>query len=198
MDMGKAETVDRFFMHDSQTFLDILTWKRHLLLNHLQIALGYLSLGKEEQAKESLYGLVEHFKQEHLLSRLGDPDLVIFLYRYPLLYPNIQFEVEISESVSLPRSFNERKGGEQIRDLLQWIGKNYRQNCEEECSLMLRFEKGLNDLPLITIDLFCPPIGGDQIEEYEKVKGSLEKGFNVEEMGKNEREWVLSLNWKEN
>lgn len=175
--------------------LRLLGKRRHDLINHLQIILGALAIGRPEDAKESLKRLVDELKQEHHLSNLRDPSFSTFLFAYPILYPDIQFSVEMPIPVTLPDSFEERKGGEHLSHLLQWIGEHAMISDQGRLSLLFRVEKGERGMPLFTVDYVGTLIGDVRSEEHDAIMEELEKNFQILEMVRNDEEWFMTLLW---
>lgn len=180
---------------DEKWTLLLLNQRRHDLLNSLQIALGYLALGKIEEAKASLLRLAEELKQEHHLSRMGDLSFILYLTFYPVFYPRIDFSVEMIDPITLPDSFVEQDGGKLVRRLLQWIGEHHMEAGTGSISLLFRIEKGEQGLPAFTIDYVGGLSHETNQEAFCSLLEELERSFRVTEMERSKDEWVMKLIW---
>ena len=76
-----------------KTFIDHWRQYRHDLLNQIQLVQGYLQLGRLQDVQRYIDQIVVRARQEALLSRLSDPDLVYDLLTYN--YQPRPFELDL-------------------------------------------------------------------------------------------------------
>jgi len=102
---------------------------RHDWLNHMQVILGYNSLNKSDKIAGYIKQVNEEAKQRTLISKLGQTDLVIFLFMLPVEYPNIDLQLELSEDLN---TVNFRSIGEQLLQLLKGLFGHLQNNLLDE------------------------------------------------------------------
>lgn len=150
--------------------LEVLSYQRHDILNHMQVLLGYLKLGRYEQCEEYINRFIQSAHRDSLVSALGHDELAAFLLTFNAFHKNITLEVEIP----VPFSFSEmQNGGENvcqwILSLVKAIGNHNDNNCGEPGHLILTMHKD-GDCLLISTDY-----NGVLDEKWEESFSALKK-----------------------
>lgn len=81
--------------------LTILNQQRHDWLNHFQVLLGYLRLGRPEEGEAYLQRVTEQTHQESHIARIQCPPLSVFFLTFHALHSDLRLEVEIYNDVDL-------------------------------------------------------------------------------------------------
>lgn len=93
----------------------ILSHQRHDILNHMQVILGYLKMGRYDQCEEYIQRFIQSTTRESIVTALGQDDLTAFLLTFNALNKDIILEVEIPN----PFSFTRLEGD--MSALSQWM-----------------------------------------------------------------------------
>lgn len=75
--------------------LQLLNLQRHDWLNHVQVLMSYLKLGRPERAEEYLKRVTELTFQEGMISRIQFPQLAVFLLSFHALHNELRLDVEM-------------------------------------------------------------------------------------------------------
>lgn len=81
--------------------LKVLNQQRHDWLNHFQVLLGYLKLGRPEQGAEYLERVTAMTCQESAISRINCSCLSVFFLTFNALHNDLLLEVEVDNQVDL-------------------------------------------------------------------------------------------------
>lgn len=72
-------------MVNGQKTVDLLRQIRHDFGNHLQVIMGYMDLGQEQEARQYIVSLVEEMALERVIFDHTDDDTALYLYEQLLL-----------------------------------------------------------------------------------------------------------------
>ncbi|SMG58046.1 Spo0B domain-containing protein [Paenibacillus aquistagni] len=86
-----------------QNALDVINHQRHDWMNELQLLYGYVRLKKFDKLPDCVESIKERMAEESRISKLGSPELVIYLLRNRVSGLMMPLEVEISDTIELPR-----------------------------------------------------------------------------------------------
>lgn len=79
--------------------LQLLNQQRHDWLNHVQVLMSYLKLGRPERAEEYLKRVTELTFEEGVISRIQFPQLAVFLLSFRALHNELRLDVEMDEPI---------------------------------------------------------------------------------------------------
>lgn len=77
------------------TFIKLIQYYRHDLMNHLQVISGYLSMNKKQKANEKIHEVIASFYKEQKLFQLQAPKLTIWLLQFNHTNENIRITYDI-------------------------------------------------------------------------------------------------------
>lgn len=84
-------------MSSKEDLLHYLRHYRHDWLNHMQIIKGYLSMGKEEEAKRYMDQIILDAQHETKLSQMGHPELTFYMLTYNWNQKShVKLEIEVN------------------------------------------------------------------------------------------------------
>lgn len=89
-----------------KNLVEVLSYQRHDILNHMQVLIGYLKLGRYEQCEEYIKRFIESTHRDSLVSSLGHDELAAYLLTFNVFNKNIVLEVEIPVPFSFSRARN--------------------------------------------------------------------------------------------
>lgn len=78
-----------------EKLIEVLADRRHTWLNHLQVMLSFLKLGREKDAEQYIHDLTQELIQESHLSQLGHAMWAEYLLTFNTFHPDLKLEVEI-------------------------------------------------------------------------------------------------------
>lgn len=108
----------------------------HDLLNCVQVISCYATLGKNKEIIDYISYINYLSKQNKLMSSFSDDDLVIYLYRLTVGYPDLVIEIEIEEEIAeLKEKIDGKWVLETLKDFIDAI--NLAINKNMETSLLL-------------------------------------------------------------
>jgi stage 0 sporulation protein B (sporulation initiation phosphotransferase) len=81
--------------------LQIVNRVRHDIMNDIQVLFGYIQLKKFDNLSPHMEKIRAGFHRESLLSKLGIPSLVTYLYTFRVHVKKLQLEVELEQELSL-------------------------------------------------------------------------------------------------
>lgn len=85
----------------SDVLLKVYNQRRHDWLNHFQVLLGYLKLGRPEQGVAYLERVTEMTCQESTISHINCSRLSVFFLTFNALHNDLLLEVEVDNQVDL-------------------------------------------------------------------------------------------------
>lgn len=92
--------------------------RRHDWLNHIQVLNGLLRLESYNEVRNYLDRITTELQNEHYISQLSNPELVIYIHTYSSRYNSPQLDVEVTELIHLDQY---QLSTEQIQALLHSI-----------------------------------------------------------------------------
>ncbi|MCL6456490.1 MAG: Spo0B domain-containing protein, partial [Gorillibacterium sp.] len=84
-------------------FLQILSIYRHEWMNHIQVLMGYIGLGKPDRIEEYVGKIKAKVHQESYLSKMGVPAVIVYYYTFQANHRSLALEFEIEQEVQLDR-----------------------------------------------------------------------------------------------
>jgi len=91
----------KLFTQQTDQLLKVLNQQRHDWLNHFQVLLGYLRLGRPEQGEEYLKRVTELAYQDSMIARINSSLLSVFFLTFNALHQDLLLEVEVCNQVDL-------------------------------------------------------------------------------------------------
>lgn len=184
----------KLLTEQSDLLLQVLNHQRHDWLNHFQVLLGYLKLGRPEQGEEYLQRITDLVCQESTVARLNCPPLSVLFLTFNAIHKDLLLEVEVGNQTDLSTLV---MGAEKFATLvteLVFLIKEHQQVSEYEANSLLISLATSDQAVAVRFDLAGTLFeSGDQ--EVEKL---LKRGepaeMIVEEWSKTDTEWVLALN----
>lgn len=119
-----------------QDFMELLQFKRHELMNHLQMIQGYIHLDKKDAALEKVSAIVHEENQERKLIHLNIPTFTWWLLLLPLKYPNLRLKYEI-QSQSKELSDIDRVLYKYCKQIMETATKLFNESQSYEMKLQL-------------------------------------------------------------
>jgi stage 0 sporulation protein B (sporulation initiation phosphotransferase) len=99
----------KLFTQQVDLLLDLLNQQRHDWLNHFQVLLGYLRLGKTLEGEAYLRQVTEAIQQESRIARLNCPRLSVFFLTFNVLQQDLRLQVNADCQLDLSRLTIERE-----------------------------------------------------------------------------------------
>ncbi|WP_068607459.1 Spo0B domain-containing protein [Paenibacillus swuensis] len=91
-------------------------------MNELQVLYGYIRLKKYDSLPLYLDKIRDKMLKESQLSKLGEPDLVLFLHSYRTLGGTMELEVDPEEGLDLSHlKLHQSELGAWITDVIKWF-----------------------------------------------------------------------------
>lgn len=100
---GKMSEQAKLFTQQVDLLLDLLNQQRHDWLNHFQVLLGYLRLGKTQEGEAYLRQVTEAIQSDSRIARMNCPLLAVFFLTFNFLHHDFQLQVEAEEHLDLSR-----------------------------------------------------------------------------------------------
>ena len=183
----------KVFTEQTDLLLQVLNHQRHDWLNHFQVLLGYLRLGKPEQGEKYLQRITNLVCQESMIARINCPPLAVLFLTFNALHKDLLLEVEVANQTDLSTLvMGSGKFASLVTELISII-KEHQQVSEYEANSLLVSLASTDHAVEVRFDLTGTLFESGN-EEVEKL---LERGENtqmiVEEWSKTDQEWVLAL-----
>lgn len=120
-----------------ENFIEILSIKRHDLLNHIQVISGYLQLNKIDRAKQYLVDMVEELTRECQLfsGQSGQVALALLYLQHRALLYGVRISVKLKASLKKSRVPEEiltaiiRVYGLTLQEVQHTAKQVYEENC---------------------------------------------------------------------
>ncbi|GGE18699.1 hypothetical protein GCM10011571_20770 [Marinithermofilum abyssi] len=128
-------------IRESEKALRLLSLQRHDWMNHIQVFMGYISMGKQERIMPYLKRLTEGLHREREASHIPYPPLALLLSTIQQQVPEWHWQVHLEspDHISSPRE------GERIRCLISYLLDFIKGQAQQDepaaLRLKLRFEK---------------------------------------------------------
>ncbi|WP_058302202.1 Spo0B domain-containing protein [Gorillibacterium timonense] len=120
--------------------LRILSIYRHDWMNHIQVLMGYIQLGKYERLADYVDKINGQVFQESYLVKMGVPELAVYYYNFRADKRSLELEFEIEQEISLSRLPAEgRKAVRFIRETVELFADQNGTGSGEIGSLSLAF-----------------------------------------------------------
>jgi len=183
----------KLFTQQAELLLTVLNQQRHDWLNHFQVLLGYLKLGRPDAGEAYLKRVTEETLQESMIARLQCPPLSVFFLTYNALNHVLRLEVEVCNDVDLSSLTLGCDDFCQLVidyvDVIENHVKEYQLDCPNLLISLITDEESVT----IKFDL-AAVLSTSAAEEMEKLTGRcMNYGAVVCESIHNEEEWILAL-----
>lgn len=184
----------KLFIEEADMLLTIINQQRHDWLNHFQVLLGYLKLGRPEEGAAYLTRVTELAHQESLLARINCPPLSSFFLTFHALHNDLCLEVELYNDVDLSKVQIEPLDLFQfIYQLIMLVKNSLPTDSMETNSLLVTLES-LPEAIQIHFDLSTGLSASAQLELEKLLESGLAQGVTMETRNQCEEEWCLELN----
>ncbi|MFY0543437.1 Spo0B domain-containing protein [Brevibacillus sp. H7] len=183
----------KLFKQQTDQLLKVLNQQRHDWLNHFQVLLGYLRLGRPEQGVEYLQRVTELTYQESMIARINSSLLSVFFLTFNALHTDLLLEVEIGNQVDLTEAaVTETELFRFVTDLILSVKEHVNRHEYEPASMLVSLfadERGIH----FRFDL-AGGLRASGLEEVEKlVHSSKQHAMDVAEWIHTNEEWVLEV-----
>ncbi len=184
----------KMLTEQADLLLQVLNHQRHDWLNHFQVLLGFLKMGRPEQGEEYLRRITDLVCQESNVARLNCPSLSVLFLTFNAIHKDLLLEVEVYNQTDLSTLVMGAENFATLVTELVYLIKEHQRASEYEVNSLLISLASNDQAVEIRFDLTGALFeSGDQ--EVEKL---LERGepteMIVEEWTRSDTEWVLALN----
>jgi hypothetical protein len=90
-------------VYGPEDVIAIVNRHRHDWMNDLQVLFGYIQMNRHDRIKEYIGRLSDKLSRESMVSKLTDPDLVAYLYRFPAVCDRLGLEVIPAGEINLTK-----------------------------------------------------------------------------------------------
>ncbi|MGD8188832.1 Spo0B domain-containing protein [Brevibacillus ginsengisoli] len=182
------------FVEEADMLLTILNQQRHDWLNHFQVLLGYLKLGRPEEGETYLTRVTELARQESLLTRINCPPLSSFFLTFHALHNDLCLEVELYNDIDLSKVQKDQLSLFQfIYQLIMLVKNSFPKGSMETNSLLVTLES-LPEAIQIQLELSAGLPASAQLELEKLLESELAQGVTIQTRNQREEEWCLELN----
>ncbi|MEJ8545722.1 Spo0B domain-containing protein [Brevibacillus borstelensis] len=183
----------KLFTEQTDELLTVLNRQRHDWLNHVQVLLGYLRLGRPEEGEAYLKRVSELAMQESMLARLNCSMLSVFFLTFNALNKDMLIEVDVCSHVDLAlTALDEKALFDTVSGIVCTVNKHLEKNLFEPASMQVSLFKGERGIHF-RFDL-AGKIRASGIVELEKlVRDGNEGPVIVTEWIHTDEEWILEL-----
>ncbi len=122
-----GDETNQFQMEEK--LIEVLADRRHTWLNHLQVMLSYLKLGREEDVEKYIHDLTRELTKESHLSQLGHAMLAEYLLTFNTFHPELKLEVEIPAPFHMSTINDD---SDRVADCLKGILETYSRHVSKE------------------------------------------------------------------
>ncbi len=183
----------KLFTQQTDQLLKVLNQQRHDWLNHFQVLLGYLRLGRPEQGEEYLKRVTELTYQESMIARINSSLLSVFFLTFNALHNDLLLEVEVSNQVNIEEAaVAESELFRLVTDVVFTV-KEHVIKCEFEPASMLialhTDEQGIH----FRFDLDGSLRASGRTEVEKLVHSCKQVEMDVAEWIDTDEEWVLEV-----
>lgn len=120
--------------------LRILSIYRHDWMNHVQVLMGYIRLGKYERLTEYVDKINGKVFQESYLAKMGVPELAVYYYDFRADKRSLELEFEIEQEISMTRlPADGRRAARFIREAVELFAEQAALSNGETGALSLAF-----------------------------------------------------------
>lgn len=122
--------------------LQVLSLYRHEWMNHIQVLMGYIGLGKPERIQEYMGKIKAKVHQESCLSKLGVPELALYYYTFALHHRSLALELELEQEITLEHLPDSGvQAGKLIIALIELFASEALPDSEQHNALSLSFDQ---------------------------------------------------------
>lgn len=191
--VGKMIDERKLFTQQTDELLTVLNRQRHDWLNHLQVLLGYLRLGRPEEGEAYLKRVSELAMQESMLARLNCSMLSVFFLTFNALHKDMILEVDVCNHVDLARTaLDQETLFRTIAGTVCAVYQRLEQNQFEPASMQLFLLGGEREMR-VRFDL-AGKIRASGAADLEKlVRDGMASTVTVAEWIHTDEEWILEL-----
>jgi stage 0 sporulation protein B (sporulation initiation phosphotransferase) len=185
--------MSELFTQQTDQLLKVLNKQRHDWLNHFQVLLSYLRLGRPEEGEAYLKRVTELACQESMVARINSSLLAVFFLTFNALHKDLLLETDAGSEVDLSASALEETELFQLVTGIVLTVKEHLDDTGYEPANMLvtlfRSERGIH----FRFDL-AGSLRASGLTEVEKlVRSSKEKKVDVTEWIHTDEEWIMEL-----
>jgi stage 0 sporulation protein B (sporulation initiation phosphotransferase) len=183
----------KLFTQQTDQLLKVLNQQRHDWLNHFQVLLGYLRLGRPEQGEEYLKRVTELAYQDSMIARINSSLLSVFFLTFNALHTDLLLDVEVCNQVNLKEaSVPETDLFRVVTDVVFAVKDHVNKPEYEPASMLvsvLADESGIH----FRFDLAGGLRASGRRELEKLVVSSKQLGIDVAEWIDTDEEWVLEI-----
>lgn len=173
--------------------LTILNQQRHDWLNHFQVLLGYLRLGRPAEGEAYLQRVTEQTHQESNIARIQCPPLSVFFLTFHALHHDFRLEVEIYNDVNLSTlPISQMDLYHFITQVIYTIKKYIHSEDVELPNLLISLESKEEGV-VFHFDLAMNVTASAKPEMEKLLESGKATGFTIVHNTYEEDEWVLEL-----
>jgi hypothetical protein len=122
--------------------LQVLSLYRHEWMNHIQVLMGYIGLGKPERIQEYMGKIKAKVHQESCLSKLGVPELALYYYTFQMHHRSLALELELEQEITLEHLPDSgAQAGKLIIALVELFATEALPDSEQHNALSLSFDQ---------------------------------------------------------
>lgn len=178
----------------AEWILQVLNQQRHDWLNHVQVLLSYLKLGRIKQAEEYLKRVTELTFQEGMIARIQFPQLAVFLLTFNALNNRLRLEVEIDGPLNFSTIEMDHQGAYHfVTELVYALQSHLDLDATETASLLISLTQ-IPDAVVFRFDLEGVLFAsGEAIVAKMVEQRNQQSGAKVTEWIQNGSEWVLEV-----
>jgi stage 0 sporulation protein B (sporulation initiation phosphotransferase) len=185
--------MSELFTHQTDQLLKVLNKQRHDWLNHFQVLLSYLRLGRPEEGEAYLKRVTELAYQESMVSRINSSLLAVFFLTFNALHRDLLLETDVCGELDLSMSaLEETELFELVTGVVLTVKDHLDDTQYEPASMLVTLsmsERGIH----FRFDLAGSLRASGQQEVEKLVRSSQEKKVDVTEWIHTDGEWVLEL-----
>jgi stage 0 sporulation protein B (sporulation initiation phosphotransferase) len=151
---GKMNEQQKVFTRQADLLLTVLNQQRHDWLNHIQVLLCLLQLGRVEEGTAYLRRITEKTHLESGIARINSPLLSVFFLTFNALHSKLQLEAEADHKVNLARlRVDANDLFHFVSDLVFAVMKHVREDLAEPASLLVSFQAAKETAVQLRFDL---------------------------------------------
>ncbi|MEO3947135.1 Spo0B domain-containing protein [Gorillibacterium sp. CAU 1737] len=133
---GKSEQ-----KRQDERLLRVLSIYRHDWMNHIQVLMGYIRLGKYERLADYVGKINGQVYQESYLAKMGVPELAVYYYEFRSDRHSLELEFELDQEIALNRLPDRgTRAARLIREAVELFARQNPEASGETGSLSLAFD----------------------------------------------------------
>ncbi|UFJ39043.1 Spo0B domain-containing protein [Brevibacillus humidisoli] len=183
----------KLFTQQVDLLLYFLNQQRHDWLNHFQVLLGYLKLGRAEEGEAYLRRVTEEIQQESGIARINSPFLSVFFLTFNALHNDLRLQVEADDQLDLTRLAMEQETFSRLLiDLVYAVQQHLVEGQHEQPSLLVSLANGRGHVT-IRFDLVGEFNSSGQTAVESLLNEVRQYGGTVANWIHKQGEWVLEM-----